>query len=897
METPNQIPEEVIQLLRANVIFKDADDEALRFVAQHLEAVQFPKGAPIVVENEPSDHVYFIMIGAVEVVKHLVELKQMNRLAILRVGQHFSEFSVLNRTPKSASVFAFEDCTLLRMSGESFMNILSHIPAITSNLVRQLAEMTNHAQIARGGVEYFRSENIEISEFIPQLFPLKMWNRFHALPLSQKSQGLFMAVKNPHNLELFNFFKTSQPALQIHLTLISDTDFEHLSKELSDAYSGKAHKFHLAQKIKPSPAIESVPQLLEQCTLFRDFPADYRAQIAQHCKVENYPAGTKIYKAGTVSDRLYVLLSGEVDIYRQLETENSSIYVSTTRAGEYFSEISLLNKRPHGLCARSTSPVRVAVFEKQTIDRLIVSPLFTLPLARDLARRFLEINSNLGLKTFNKKIPVEIATLNGILPRSIIEEYQIMPLYLKDNELIVGTVTSECESIYPLIGRYLQDYRVSLEVIALADFKSWLGELDTGTRRKTATEHASDTDAVGTLDRIIEAGFDLRASDVYIEPTSSDFVVRLRVDGVLREYAHKIPKHIGVQMVNRIKVLSQLDTTMKFVPQDGQLKVAMGSGEGFARVSTMPTKHGENAVLRLIRERQSVPPLPSLIPDRRAVTMLQSVARSKQGVFLITGPTGSGKSTTLYSLLKELNRVEVSIITVEDPVEMEVPGITQVEVNEKQSLTFATALRSVLRQAPDVIMIGEIRDEESAKVAFHAAMTGHLVIATLHTNNSLEVVPRLIEMGVPAAGVASGLIGASAQRLMRQVCMKCRDIRPTTAQEQKIFKSHLPLMTPPIEVAHPKGCGHCQQRGYMDRIPVFEIWQKTEGTERAINKSGGWHELYPEVKKQGFDTLVEFALKMVMSKLTTLEEVQRALGVNFENQNKSWETKASDFAA
>jgi len=897
MESSVHVPPEVLQLLRTNLLFENIDDESLRFVAQHLEAVTFAKGAPIVVENEPSDHVYFIMAGAVEVVKHLTELKQMNRLAILREGQHFSEFSVLNRTPKSASVFAFEDCTLLKMSGNDFMNVLGHIPAVTAKLAIQLAEMTNLAQIARGGVDYFRAQNIEISEFIPQLFPLKMWTRFQAIPLCHRNQGLFIAVKNPRNTELFNFFKTSQPALQLHLSLISDLDFDHLSKALMAAYSGQAHKFSLAQKVKPTPAIESIPSMLSLCSLFKEFPEDYRAQIAAHCKVESYPAGTKVYTVGGVSDRLYVLLSGEVDIYRPLDSGNTSLYVTSVKPGEYFSEISLLNGKPHGLAARATSSVRVAILEKQTIELLLASPLFTLPLARDLARRFLEINSNLGLKTFNPRDGLDVTTLGNILPRSIIEEHQILPLRLKENELTVGTVTRECESIYPLIGRYLQNYRVSLEVIPLSDFKHWYGELCAGDRRSTTNAPVTETDAVATLDRVIDAGFELRASDVYIEPAATDFVVRMRVDGVLREYAHKIPKHIGIQMVNRIKVMSQLDTTMKFVPQDGQLKIERAGNDGYARVSTMPTKHGENAVLRLIRARQSVPPLSSLVPDRRAITMLQSVAKAKQGVFLITGPTGSGKSTTLYSLLKELNRVEVSIITVEDPVEMEVPGITQVEVNEKQNLTFASALRSVLRQAPDVIMIGEIRDEESAKVAFHAAMTGHLVIATLHTNNSLEVIPRLIEMGVPPAGVASGLIGASAQRLMRQVCMKCRDIQAPTETELGIFRSHLPQMAPPSEIAHAKGCGHCSNKGYLDRIPIFEIWQRTPGTERLIAQGGGWHELFPEVKRQGFDTLLEFALKMVMSKLTTLEEVQRALGADFSDRGEQWNSTNLDSVA
>jgi type II secretory ATPase GspE/PulE/Tfp pilus assembly ATPase PilB-like protein len=873
---------EIIGLLRSNALFKDIDEQALQFVAQHCETVTFTKGAPIAVENEPSDHVYFIMKGAVEVVKHLTELKQINRLAILREGAHFSEFSVLNREPKSASVFAYEDCTLLRISGDNFMTVLRHVPAVTARLATQLAEMTAHAQKARGGVDYFKPEQIQISEYIPQLFPVKMWSRFGALPLKHQHQSLFLAVKNPHNAELFTFFKQSQPNLQLHLHLISDPDFDSFSRDLAGAYSGQPNTFPHAQKSKPVPAIESIPEFLAKSTLFKDFPEAYRAQIAQHLKIEAFPPGTKLFKAGTPSDKLFLILSGEVEIYRPYDSENTSTFVATLGAGEYFAEISLLNHKAHGLSARATTPIRVAALNATIVEKLMASPFFSLPITQDLARRFYDINNNLALKTFDAKAGVEFMKLADVLPRSIIEEFQILPLRLKDNELIIGTVTRDCENIYPVISRYLQDYRVSLEIIQPADFKKWVVEWNQATgHKRPANPAAAEMDPVATLEQILRLGFDSKASDLYLEPTPTDYTVRMRVDGVLREHAQKYSRTVGSQMVNRIKVLGQLDTSIKFLPQDGQFKVARPEGQSFARVSTMPTKHGENAVMRLISERQSVPPLASLVPDRRSISILTEVAHSKQGVFLITGPTGSGKSTTLYSLLKELNRVEVSIITVEDPVEMEIPGTTQVEVNEKQGLSFERVLRSVLRQAPDVIMIGEIRDAESAKVAFHAAMTGHLVVSTLHTNNSLEVVSRLIEMGVPQATLAAGLIGASAQRLLRHVCTECREIRPTTPAEKNIFKNFFPNSSPPAEIAHPKGCPHCSGRGYSGRIPVFEIWKSNHQISQLINRGGGWNEFYPEVKSQGFDTLLEFGLKMVINKLTTLEEVQRALGATF----------------
>ena len=331
-------------------------------------------------------------------------------------------------------------------------------------------------------------------------------------------------------------------------------------------------------------------------------------------------------------------------------------------------------------------------------------------------------------------------------------------------------------------------------------------------------------------------------------------------------------------MISRIKILSKMDVTNRMTPQDGQLNTEHDGQPILARASILPTKHGENAVLRLIRSRNSVPPLSTLAADRRVVNILRDVVASTQGVFLVTGPTGSGKSTTLYSLLEELNRVEVSIISLEDPVELEVAGTTQVEMNEKTGLNFAAALRSALRQDPNVIMIGEIRDEESAKIAFHAAATGHLVISTLHTNDSLSVVPRLLEMGISRQALGSTLLGASAQRLARKICTKCITTRPINDTEIQTIKTEIPNSSVPETVSFGAGCPACNQSGYAGRLPIMEVWTKSRAIETALMEQGSLDKFMEEIDKSDFETLRQFALKMAVAGLTTFEEVEKRFG-------------------
>lgn len=876
--------DEVKKFLAGSVLFQSADDSGLELIANQLERVRLRKGDPVVLENEISDHVYFVYSGSVEVVKHIGELNKLSRLAVLRKGDQFSEFSVLNRSRKGASVFALEDCEILRMNDKTFLNVLSQLPDVAKSLVTHIAKMTEHSQTSQIRFPYLKETQVALHPKVPQLVPPGIWQKHQALPVGLEGKNLTLAIQNPKNTVLFEQLKNTHPDLNIKITLINDEDFKELGKQLLEAY--KAGPIETPSKnISEQKAFDlSQNTWLKEFSLFSNMPDEWLAQVIGHIQFIDLPTGEDLYCSGQPSSNLYFCLSGEIEMVYPLETGTAELDVGAVVPGEYFSEVSLLTGKPHILTARARTDSKLAYIAKEIFDELLNTPVFSIPLAQDLATQFQLNTGKESYHFFNSDSEVQISKLAHLIPKSILAQYQVLPLRLDDEELTVGITNPESATIYSVVSRYLHNYRVRLEIIHQDDFKKWFAQIDnevdgaTTTLGRPKSANVEKISPVEALNKIMSLGFDQRASDIHIEPQKDCFVVRLRVDGVLKEHAEKFSPQVGTEMVNRIKILSKLDVTNRMTPQDGQLNLDHNGLHMVARVSTLPTKRGENAVLRLIREKNSVPPLASLAADRRVVNILRQVVASQQGVFLVTGPTGSGKSTTLYSLLEELNRVEVSIISLEDPVELEVPGTTQVEMNEKTGLTFAKSLRSALRQDPNVIMIGEIRDEESAKIAFHAAATGHLVISTLHTNDSLSVVPRLLELGITRQALGSTLLGASAQRLARKICPSCVQTRPLDSSEAEAITADISNIVLPNTLSFGKGCSKCDQSGYLGRLPIMEIWTKTRAIESALLEGKSLDSFYSEIGKSDFETLRQFALRMACAGLTTLEEVERRFG-------------------
>jgi type IV pilus assembly protein PilB len=394
-------------------------------------------------------------------------------------------------------------------------------------------------------------------------------------------------------------------------------------------------------------------------------------------------------------------------------------------------------------------------------------------------------------------------------------------------------------------------------------------EMQSELRMKSRT-----TPAVMLVASMIKAAAERRASDIHIEPHSEDTAIRFRVDGMLREY-QRVPKALQNSVASRIKILSDMDIAERRAPQDGRFLVKIGGRRIDLRVSTLPTQYGEKVVMRLLEGDAPLQDLSKLGFPRWIEERLRPMLRLPQGMILVTGPTGSGKSTTLYSSLLLIRRPSINIITVEDPVEYAVAGLNQVQVNTKAGLTFASCLRSILRQDPNVIMIGEIRDKETAEIALKAAQTGHLVLSTLHTNDSVSAVTRLLDLGIPGFQIATSLTAIIAQRLIRRLCVCAKPLATSPEYASQLVQAGI-LDPPPFHNA-PNGCEICDLTGFKGRIGIYEMLALDEPIRASIREGGHSDEIRTLARQNGMKLMQEYALEHVRDGLTTLEEVQRVV--------------------
>lgn len=396
-------------------------------------------------------------------------------------------------------------------------------------------------------------------------------------------------------------------------------------------------------------------------------------------------------------------------------------------------------------------------------------------------------------------------------------------------------------------------------------------------KEEDAIKEAIRPSIIKTVDNLIRDAVESKASDIHLEPDEHNFYVRYRVDGALYDSVFEpIPKKLELAIVSRIKIMAEMDITEKRLPQDGRINTTVDDKKIDLRISTFPTIYGENISIRILDKSQGLFKLDDLGFSKQALLTVREMSKKPFGMMLVTGPTGSGKTTTLYAILNEINNVNKNIITLEDPVEYIIPRIRQSQINPKAGLTFANGLRSILRQDPDIIMIGEIRDKETAEISIHSALTGHLVFSTLHTNNASSAVTRLLNMDIEPFLIASSLSGVVAQRLVRKLCPSCKKAYKPKEEEIEFLQKNLNIkIDKNINLYKETGCRECKNKGFKGRIGIYELLAINEDIKELILKQGASHQIEEAAKKNGMKTLKEDGFDKVLQGITTIGEIMR----------------------
>ncbi|EHJ01427.1 type II secretion system protein E [Clostridium sp. DL-VIII] len=475
-----------------------------------------------------------------------------------------------------------------------------------------------------------------------------------------------------------------------------------------------------------------------------------------------------------------------------------------------------------------------------------------------------------------------------LIPQNLCDKYILIPFGFDNNRIKIAladplnifaiddvaistgfeieSFISKKDDIKKFIGIYYSSQQVNNAAMQLSKEST---KTSKSIKAVDEMNEVNSAPVVKMVDYLFKNSIEMKTSDIHIEPFEHEIRIRYRIDGKLQTVNTLGIESLG-PLVTRIKILAGLNIAEKRIPQDGRIMVNVDGMEIDLRVSILPVVNGEKIVIRILNTGGSVLDKKQLGMSDDNINKLNRIVSNPHGIILVTGPTGSGKSTTLYSILNELNSSSVNIITVEDPVEYTMNGINQVSVNEKAGLTFASGLRSILRQDPDIIMIGEIRDEETAEIATRAAITGHLVLSTLHTNDAPSSIARLVDMGVKPYLVSTSVVGVMAQRLVRKICNNCKKEYEASEYEKEILGQDV---NEPLILYKGKGCGYCNQTGYLGRIGIYEIMEMTRKHREAIN-SGANSDIIRDISiENGMKTLESECKDLVLQGMTTIEEL------------------------
>jgi type IV pilus assembly protein PilB len=672
-------------------------------------------------------------------------------------------------------------------------------------------------------------------------------------------------------------------------------------------------------------------QFLKNVRLFSELSPESLARLGSRLKTVDFPASEVIVREGAPGVSMYIIRSGLVEVRKKDPTTGIDFLVAQLGEGAAVGEMSLLTGRPRSATVTSVKNTVVFTLTRSDFRSLLTQhPEISLGLARILAERVEEATKHVGIDFINLQKENFDPKVVGLVPQTVIMLHRLIPVAYVNNALTLAMVNPSNLVAFDDVRRYVKGAIIEPKVCNEDDFRKFMesvypqlmglnkgqrNELEKRTteerkerkeeRRKQQTTidipmqsfedlqneiligmevqsdeeekvnaielttASEDAPVVRLANNILALAIKKGASDIHIEPQEKGVVFRLRVDGILK-VENVLSKKIQLPLISRLKILSRLDISERRMPQDGRISIKINDRSIDFRVSTVPAKFGEKVVMRVLDKSEALLPLDQLIVHPKVVDLMYRMIHQPYGIIYVTGPTGSGKTTTLYSALSEINSTDVNISTAEDPVEYDLPGLCQVQTHKDIGLDFARILRAFLRQDPDVILVGETRDMETAKISVEAALTGHLVFTTLHTNDAPGSFTRLQEMGIEPFLMANSTVGIVAQRLARRICPNCK-VQVEVDDTMLGFFGYTREKAPPFFKG--EGCDRCSGNGYRGRVAIYEVLVMNDELKRAVAAGAKTDALREMAEKGGMINLKEYAMFLMEKGLTTVEEV------------------------
>jgi type IV pilus assembly protein PilB len=725
----------------------------------------------------------------------------------------------------------------------------------------------------------------------------------------------------------------SVPCQQCHRPAVRDTA---LPAGAGTSSAGAAAIARAAEAHAPAP---DRTHYLQKIRLFSGLPYEECLLIESHIRVREFAPQQTIVKEGGPGDAMFFITSGAVEVRKKDPSTGIDFLLSELKAGTCFGEMALLTGKPRAASVVALEPTSCSVLEQRAFDEVLVtSSKVGLAMSRVLAERLDEADQQTGIEYINlAKLQFDPRVLK-LLPKQVMQQHRVIPIAFSNNRLTLAMVNPNNLIALDDVRRVIKGVIIEPVVTSEDDFERFITTVYASLIRKdqetAAREQGSATsksrpvvktlendlqapkgesmesileslqsealkslevvdgpqspESVTDLSRSAEDAPIIRmangilslaikkgASDIHVEPQEKDLAVRFRIDGEL-EVVQVLPKKVQMGLISRLKILAKLDIAEKRLPQDGRISVRLEERPIDFRVSTIPAKWGEKICMRILDKSNTLLGLDKLILHPEVLGLVREMIAQPYGIIYVTGPTGSGKTTSLYSALAELNHADVNISTAEDPIEYDLARVNQVQTHKEIGLDFARILRAFLRQDPDIILVGETRDKETAHTAVEAALTGHLVFTTLHTNDAAGAFTRLFEMGVEPFLISSSTIGVIAQRLTRRLCQVCKE--KYTPDDVSLKYMGLDP-SKPLTFYRNKGCVECSGTGYRGRVGVYEVLRMNAELRRLVAGSGSSEAISELAIKNGMKTLKDYTVWLLENGWTTMEEVLQVVSV------------------